>query len=245
MNRTARLVLAGLALALLPACARGRCCPPPATRTAPATETVTATKTVTATATTTVVAGKAGAKPGLPFSPSGFLTKYDLMVPGKRDGTWYWMKSDVDLRAYDHLLFDAVVVKPAPGSLAAQLTEEQCSRVCEGFRQILVRRVEPYYPVLEKPAEHTLAVRLAVTDAHPKIAETATTKGHVGDATIEGEIRDALTGEVFLQFVSRIAGSTRSELDTVAEEWKPVEGAFREWADRLLDFLDTYTKAQD
>jgi hypothetical protein len=233
MNRTARLVLAGVGIPLLAACARGRCCPTPS---APAAQ---------ATATATVVV-EGTTKPAAPtFSPSGFLTKYALMKPGKRPETWYWMKDGVDLRAYDRLLFDSVVVKPAPGSLATQLTEEQCSKVCGVFRDILVRRVDPYYPVVEKPAAHTLAIRLAVTDAHPSVAETASAAAKVGGATLEGEIRDALTGEVFLEFVSRISGSRRSELETVPEEWKPVEGAFREWADRLLDFLETYTKPHD
>jgi hypothetical protein len=241
MNRTTRIVLAGLVGAVLAGCARGRCCPPVAS--APAT--VTVTKTVTATSTVTVAKGTAAAPAGLPFSPSGFLDHYAQMKPGKHPETWYWMKDDVDLRAYDRLMFDPIVFKPAPGSLAKDLTEEQCSKVCEGFRQILVRRVDPYYPVLEKPAEHTLLVRLAVTDASPTIAETASAKAQVGGATLEGEIRDAMTGEVILQFVSRITGSTRSELASVREEWKPVEGAFREWADRLLDFLDAYTKVHD
>lgn|GEM_PF-3756284 len=53
-------------------------------------------------------------------------------------------------------------------------------------------------------------------------------------------MRDAETGEVFVTFVCRIEGSTRGT--TAKEEGRPVDGAFREGADRLLDFLELHAR---
>jgi len=53
-------------------------------------------------------------------------------------------------------------------------------------------------------------------------------------------LRDAETGEVFVTFVCRIEGSTRGT--TAKEEGRPVDGAFREGADRLLDFLELHAR---
>ncbi len=46
------------------------------------------------------------------------------------------------------------------------------------------------------------------------------------------------TNEVLCAAVSRIEGSARGI--EAKNEWKAVEGAFYEWSDRLLEFMDSY-----
>jgi hypothetical protein len=219
-----RLLLCALAAAaLLPAasCSRGRCCPAPAAPTTPA-------------------AAVAPAATPIPIRTSGVLGDYSGMRPGRHPGTWYRAKDGVDLRVYDNVLLEPLELRFAEGTVGAAATEEMCSKAKTCFLEILRARVAPYYPVLDEPQPHTIAVRMVLTEVDPAVAAREGVAAQVGGATIEGEFRDAVTGEVLVAFVSRIEGSTRGEV--AKEEWKPVEGAFREWADRLLDFLDLYTK---
>lgn len=176
----------------------------------------------------------------IPFRTSGFLADYSRLTPGKHPGTWVWMKEGIDLRAYDNVHFDPIDLRFATGSAGAEITPEQREKVTNGFVKILTDRLTPYFPVLSAPAADTLSVRAALTDIHPSVTGTDAKEAQVGGATLEGEIRDSLTGTVYVAFVSRIEGSTRGE--TVKEEWRPVEGAFREWADRLLDFLELHAR---
>lgn len=228
MNRSSLWVVAAAAWISTSACTRGRCCPP---------------------ATPLPVAGTAvpgapvpsvpAASP-IPFRTSGFLADYGRLVPAPRPGAWVWMKDGIDLRAYDNVRFEPIELRFAAGTLAAAATDEQRAKVTTGFTKILTERLAPYFPVLDAPAPATLAVRLALTEIHPSVAGADGAAAEVGGATLEGELRDAETGELFVTFVSRIEGSTRGT--EAKEEWRPVEGAFREWADRLLDFLELHAR---
>jgi hypothetical protein len=60
----------------------------------------------------------------------------------------------------------------------------------------------------------------------------------MGAASLEVDFRDSRTNEVLCAAVSRIEGSARGV--EAKDEWKAVEGAFYEWSDRLLEFMDSY-----
>jgi hypothetical protein len=223
--------LAAAALLANASCARSRCCPCPPTATAPTAAVVTTAVPATA---------AASAASPIPFHTSGFLADYARLKPGAHPGTWYWMKDGIDLRAYDNVRFEPIELRFVPGSVGAAATDEQRAKATNGFTKILKDRLSPYFPVLDAAAPDTLAVRIALTDVQPSGSGVDGQSAQVGGATLEGEIKDAVTSEILVTFVSRIEGSTRGE--TAKEEWRPVEGAFREWADRLLDFLELHAR---
>ncbi|MHC4938284.1 MAG: DUF3313 domain-containing protein [Planctomycetota bacterium] len=162
---------------------------------------------------------------------SGFLDDkiYSQLKPGEKPGSMFWIKEGADLRAYDYLLIEPVVCMPDEGS---ELTAEQKGKASKAFHDILVEKVDPYYPVVTKPAQHVLRVRIALTELTP------TGDMGVGAAALEVDFRDAQTNEVLCAGVSRIEGSERGK--EAKREWQAVEGAFYEWADRLLEFMDSY-----
>ena len=162
---------------------------------------------------------------------SGFLDDdvYGKLKPGEKKGSMFWIKEGADLRAYDYLLIEPVACLPGKDS---DLTEEQKKKASDAFHEILVKRVDPYYPVVTKPAQHVLRVRIALTELTP------TGDMGVGAAALEVDFRDAQTNEVLCAGVSRIEGSERGK--EAKREWQAVEGAFYEWADRLLEFMDSY-----
>jgi hypothetical protein len=65
----------------------------------------------------------------------------------------------------------------------------------------------------------------------PAVGETP------GEAAIEFDISDSIGGETLAAGVMRIRGSLAGTGE-VKEEWRHVDGAFLEWANGLLDYMD-------
>lgn len=175
------------------------------------------------------------------IKPSGFLDSYrGLRASGEHAGSWFWLKEDHDLRVYDHLMIDPVeVILDEEGQKV--VTEEMRKKASEAFREILYETIEPYYDIVEEPGPHVLRVRLALTDLQPTPEmEEGKPPVHHGGAELEGMFSDAVTGETLLRVVSRIEGSKQGK--EAKPEWQAVEGAFYEWANRMLTFFDSYEK---
>ena len=224
-RRVVAVALTGTLLVAFGGCARTRCCPP-----MPFPHQVVMRGNVDRPGDCRPVT--AATMPAAASLPADALEPY----PG-HEGASFWVKPGLDLRGYDHLRFPAVRVVPASGSEVASFPDALKQRAADALKLIMLETVAPYYDVVEAPGEHVLDVRLTITDlvAAQEVAEGDPAVG-VGAAALEGELVDSRTGERLLAFVDRIEGSARG---TEAEaEWRPVEGAFREWADALLDFLD-------
>ena len=83
-----------------------------------------------------------------------------------------------------------------------------------------------------------LRLRFALTDVRPASKPSdANLSVDVGGAALEGEALDATSSQRIVAVIDRIEGSRKGTKE-VPEEWRGVEGAFREWAKRLLDYLD-------
>ena len=74
-------------------------------------------------------------------------------------------------------------------------------------------------------------VKIALTDMVPS------TDGNPGEAAIEVDISDSISGDTLTAGVLRIRGSLAGT-DKVKEEWRAVDGAFHDWAHGLLDYMD-------
>lgn len=174
-----------------------------------------------------------------PPSQSGFLDDYSkLKQVGKRPHAWVWEKPGVDMRVYDRLLFDPVEVRLLEGSEAGKLGKDTLQKVADAFRRIMTETVDPYYSVVSKGGPYVLRVRLAVTDVAP--AQQDVKDGpdvRMGQAAMEGEFLDSVSGEQLAAFTERITGSAAGKGKAPAE-WRHVEGAFQEWANALLDYMD-------
>jgi len=206
-------------------CCPTTCCPDPCAVIRPASGTTTvATPAVQETAA---------------IKPSGFLDSYRGFRKSKEhEGSWHWMKEGLDLRVYDHLMIDPVeVILDEEGQEI--VTEDLRRKAREAFRAILVETIEPYYDIVEEPGPHVLRVRLALTDLVPTPEmEAGKPPLHHGGAELEGMFIDAASGETVMRVVSRIEGSKEGK--EASPKWQAVEGAFRQWANRLLTFLDTW-----
>jgi hypothetical protein len=175
-----------------------------------------------------------------PKNTSGFLKDYSQLRHDKRYKSDYvWAKPDLDLRDYDRVLIDPVVVMPLKGSAAGELGPEVLKKVADHFTKILKETIDPYYTLALRPGPNVLRVRVAVTDVEKAGGGKPGDPGYrVGGAAMEVEIVDAVSGERLTAAIDRIEGSQAGR--DVPREWTHVEGAFVEWANRLLDYLDYY-----
>ncbi|MHC4340096.1 MAG: DUF3313 domain-containing protein [Planctomycetota bacterium] len=171
---------------------------------------------------------------------SGFLSDYSQLTKSETyDHAWGWQNDAIDLRDYDRLIIDPVQIKLLPESRGHQLSEDTLRKVAGAFRNILVEAVEPYYNVVSRGGPGVLRLKIAVTDVEPApnpMDSHATGSVGVGQAAMEAEMIDAASGERVAAAMSRIKGSEEGHV--APEQWRHVEGAFREWAQRLLDYLD-------
>ncbi|MHC4932741.1 MAG: DUF3313 domain-containing protein [Planctomycetota bacterium] len=171
---------------------------------------------------------------------SGFLSDYSQLKKNKNhEHAWGWQNDAIDLRDYDRLIIDPVQVKLLPESQGHELSDETLRKVASAFRNILIEAVEPYYNVVSSGGPGVLRLKIAVTDVEPApnlMDSHATGSVDVGQAAMEAEMIDSATGELVAAAMSRIKGS--EEGYKAPERWRHVEGAFREWAQRLLDYLD-------
>ncbi len=196
----------GISLSCQPPCCPRVCCPP-------------------ATATPAVV--------GAPKASGGLLGDTSAYRENpQRPGTWVWTKPGIDLRSYDDLLIEMVLVQPAAGSTFAALPEAQRAAAAQALHAAVLKTVAPYYEVVETPGAHTLRVRVALTSVPAADGS--------GPASLEAELLDGQSQE-------RLVGA----LGTLsAAELKPAEGdgtgpadrAHQAWAARLLRYLDTHVR---
>ena len=76
-----------------------------------------------------------------PARHADFLPDYaKLRRDPTRPSDWTWLKPGADLRVYSRVMFDPIVIIPAPGSAAAELTPEVKAKVVAKFQEILSPR---------------------------------------------------------------------------------------------------------
>jgi len=177
-----------------------------------------------------------------PKNTSGFLSDYsDLRHDSKYKSDWVYIKPDADLQEYDRVLIDAVVVLPLKGSMAGELGPDALQKIADHFTKILKDTIAPYYTLALTPGPNVLRVRIAITDVEKSTGgKPGDPDFRVGSAAMECEIVDSESGMRLAAAVDRISGSQAGR--DVPREWLAVDGAFQEWANRLLDYLDYYNE---
>jgi hypothetical protein len=135
-------------------------------------------------------------------------------------------------------MIDRVVAYLPEGERASDLDAETVGKAAAAFHRILVETLSPYYTVVGEPGPYTLRLRIALTDVRPAPQPGSRPTGsvEVGEAAMEAEMLDAASGERLAAVIDRIRGSEAGY--RAPERWRHVEGAFREWSRRILDYID-------
>ncbi|MEE8104616.1 MAG: DUF3313 domain-containing protein [Planctomycetota bacterium] len=187
----------------------------------------------------------AGCATNTPQAESGFFADYSKLGPNpKKAGSRIFTKPGIDLRVYDRLMIDPVDVRFSKNSDAGELDAETKQKIADAFRRIMTETIDPYYSVVGDPDRTVLRIRLAVTDVSTaKPGDKGDDWSSVGTASMEAELLDSMTGEILGQVVDKIKGSEKG--GKAPSEWQHVEGAFVEWSESLLDYMDRQNERKD
>ena len=188
---------------------------------------------------------------------SGFMESYAGFVPDPSfSGALVYRKSpELDLTGYTALLVEPVVVHFAEGSRIVGNDPAAVRELADYLHTAILRAFEGRYPLTESPGPGVLQVSAALTDAVPanplgnlfallppvtlySYADKGLTGTHpfAGGASIELEIRDAVTRERLAAMADRRSGGRFDPRGLT--KWGQARAALNYWASELPDRLD-------
>ena len=183
---------------------------------------------------------------------SGFLDDYSILRKGEQgQALLVYRNPHTKFSNYEKVAVDPVTIWKEKGSELEGVSDSDLHRLAKELRSKIIWHLNQDYVVVPEPGPGVMRVQVAITEARksnvgmdvttiifPPVtilagAKNLTTgaRAFVGEASIEGKITDAETGEVLLAAVDRRAGGRT--LDGVMDSWDDVEHAFDYWANRL------------
>lgn len=186
---------------------------------------------------------------------SVFLHDYSQLKPGGDDqAALLYIKPGLDLKAYDKIMFDRMIVLLNDNSDYWAIDPAMLKELTDYYQQALLNAVEGGYQVVDQPGPGVLWVRVAITQIKPSkpVANTMSTILPVGwvvsgatkvasgdnmgtgEAASELEVLDSLTGERLAAAVDRRQGGKSA----FGGQWDDTKEAFDHWAKRFRQRLD-------
>ncbi|MEE8207620.1 MAG: DUF3313 domain-containing protein [Nitrosomonadaceae bacterium] len=184
---------------------------------------------------------------------SGFLGDYSMLREGKKgEAQLIYINPDADFAAYDKVMFDPVGVWC---SVDSKVPREELHNLATHLHNTVIAKLEEDYEIVQTQGPGVMRISVALTEAKKSkvgmniittilpqaylmsgAKKLATgTHSFVGEASIEGKITDANTGERLAAMMDRRAGGKTLKGST--KSWNDVDEAFQYWADRLSQRL--------
>ncbi|MCZ6678103.1 MAG: DUF3313 domain-containing protein [Candidatus Poribacteria bacterium] len=184
---------------------------------------------------------------------SGFLEDYSILKQGgEGEASLVYWDQNTNFSAYDKVIVDPVTVWLGAGSNLNNVSPKERQQLANEFHAAIVKKLGEDYRIVKEAGPGTMRVRVALTDAqesNPTLDTISTyipqarllqtivtmgsdTAGFVGEASAEGEVRDAETGALLAAGVDRRAG-TKSLGDGTFDSWDDARKAFEAWADQF------------
>ncbi len=182
------------------------------------------------------VAGLVGCGSSKP-KQTGYLSDYSRLQEVSSTSSRYFAPRDT-AKQYTKFIVDPVeVFAHQEGESDPQLGE-----LAAYFRTKLIETLQPDYPVVDRPGQGVARLRIAITDVksskwylslHP--ASKLTGAG-AGEAAMEGELVDSVTGAQIAALVESQRGS-QFELDTFSK-FDDSKDVINDWCSRFRERLD-------
>jgi hypothetical protein len=196
-------------------------------------------------------AGCAATKQANEAKPSGFIGASVPLTKGSGDmPLLYYKNSKADWKSYDKILLDPVAIYRGRDAKDG-VPKEDLQRLANNFYNIIYVRYSKYYKMTDKPEPGTLRIQIAITKAEesmpvadvvssviPQLRATSLVKdfvtgkpSFVGEASIEGKVTDAVTGELLAAGVDRRVGKKDLTAESFSS-WGDVNQSLEYWAAR-------------
>ncbi|MBP8980820.1 MAG: DUF3313 domain-containing protein [Syntrophobacterales bacterium] len=171
---------------------------------------------------------------------SGFLSDYDRLRPAqKEEYVQYWEKPGVNWKRYTKLIIAPVQVRIVPTEPLVELKKGEAEELAARLHAALVKGLHDRYPVVDRPAADVMTIRPALTHLKPVSpalnVASAVLLGvpvDVGEAAVEAQFADSLSGQVLGELTASSRGSI-VDITRVWTRWDQVNRAFEIWAQRL------------
>jgi hypothetical protein len=188
---------------------------------------------------------------------SGFLSNYEQLTRNEGEGTFYaYVNPKADFRKYDKILFEPVALMAGPDSKLGKAPREDVQALVNYMAAKTAEVFTKDYALVKEPGPTTLRVRCALTDVGSKRVAMSTlssitpiglalqsiemlasgTTLAAGEAAIEGEVLDSVTGERLAAAVDRRVGTMMPDKRHF-DKWNHVKDALDYWIERLATRL--------
>jgi Protein of unknown function (DUF3313) len=184
---------------------------------------------------------------------SGFLDDYAGLIPDPdRAGALRYIKEGVSLGSYNKIAIAPVEIWYAPDTDYKGISPDDLKLLADTFRELIIKELEPDYPVVGSAGPGVLGVRLAITNVKMKkkkrhllnytpigfglytLKDIAGANVKLKDAIIEVELVDSVSGE-------RLGALLDQQKETAKKgkaSWEELEEALGFYAKRFRSRLD-------
>ncbi len=200
-----------------------------------------------------LLAGCASTERARSVSTSGYLKDYSLLKKTKGDiAQLIYINEEADWARYDKIIIEPVTIWRVPGSKLEKLPQNELDELGRYFHAAIKTELEKDYEIVSRPSVGTLRFRSALTEAQKSqvfmdmvtsvvpiglgasAAKRLATGTHsfVGKATVEAELRSAVTGELLAAGVATRVGGKTFDSGKLSS-WSDVKAAADHWAQRM------------
>ena len=184
---------------------------------------------------------------------SGFLDDYSSLKPDPdQKGAKIYFKPDVNLGMYDKIVFDPIEIFYAEDTEYKGISPDELKLLADAFRDLMVKELEPKYPVIQTPGKGVLRARLAITNVKMKkkkrgllgympigaaltaVKDIAGLRVTLTGSMIEAELIDSETNET----IGLLVDSSSSDAPEGEESWEALEESLSFYAKRFRKRLD-------
>jgi hypothetical protein len=148
-----------------------------------------------------------------------------------------WRKPGAGLAPYTRVILDPVEMRYAGDPTVRTAGAAEIERMKTYFRQSTMLSIDGAFPVVETPGPNVMRVRVAITGLSAARAGTDAAAPDrldfslfIGQAAIESEVRDSLTGERLAAIVDRQELRRAAQFRNVIASWSEAEATLEAWA---------------
>jgi len=179
-------------------------------------------------------------KSSTPNKTAGFVGDYSLLKPLNNDiKTLFYQNKNATKEQYHSIIIHPVTIFFLEDSKNKHLKQEDLTKLGEYFKREMTEVVKNKFKIVDKPGPGVLRLRTALIDIRATdVVANIISKTlfylpvDMGEAAMEGEIRDSETGELLAAIVDRKIGTLFSP-SLGYTKWGHVKDAFEDWADQL------------
>ena len=194
---------------------------------------------------------------------SGFLTDYQALAPAPGGGALCWRRPTLDLKAYDKVLINRIVVT-LKADQQQGIDPTELKALVDHFHAALVKALQPQMQVVEQPGPGVIVLRIALTNlvptqvsrslmgtaipyaftaelaSGPASGRPAGSTPYLGETGMEIQFTDGVTDQVLAE-----CADTQIGRKYAAEVEGGAEGATDTWVKGYLNSFQAWAYAQN